>query len=67
MGGGCRFKRFDVEVPATLTFVDLAGSEDISKSEAKGTTATEAKHINKSLLSLGRVIGALASNSKHIP
>ena len=62
-----KYNRFDVAVPATLTFVDLAGSEDINKSEAKGATAKEAGHINKSLLSLGRVITALSSNKKHIP
>eukprot|EP00040_Diaphanoeca_grandis_P042545 m.265259 g.265259 ORF g.265259 m.265259 type:complete len:985 (+) comp60945_c0_seq1:182-3136(+) len=55
------------EETATLTFVDLAGSEDIGRSGAKGETAKEACHINKSLLSLGRVIDALASNEKHIP
>eukprot|EP00048_Salpingoeca_helianthica_P015751 m.228427 g.228427 ORF g.228427 m.228427 type:complete len:1144 (+) comp17477_c0_seq1:140-3571(+) len=61
------FKRYDNPVQATLTFVDLAGSEDISKSGAKGMTAREASHINKSLLTLGRVINALACNEKHIP
>eukprot|EP00055_Hartaetosiga_balthica_P011863 m.55546 g.55546 ORF g.55546 m.55546 type:complete len:1149 (+) comp7756_c1_seq3:30-3476(+) len=61
------FKRYDKPVTATLTFVDLAGSEDISKSGATGLTAREASHINKSLLTLGRVINALASNDRHIP
>jgi len=55
------------EQPVTLTFVDLAGSEDIGKSEAIGMAAREAGHINKSLLTLGRVITALATNKKHIP
>jgi hypothetical protein len=54
-------------VTSTLTFVDLAGSEDILKSGATGMTAREASHINKSLLTLGRVINALACNEKHIP
>jgi kinesin family protein 11 len=44
-----------------------AGSEDISRSGATGAAAKEASHINKSLLTLGRVINALASNSPHIP
>lgn len=61
------FKRWDTPVLSTLTFVDLAGSEDISKSGAVGLTAREASHINKSLLTLGRVINALACNEKHIP
>ncbi|EDQ92028.1 uncharacterized protein MONBRDRAFT_1544, partial [Monosiga brevicollis MX1] len=61
------FLRYDKPVTATLTFVDLAGSEDISKSGATGMTAREAAHINRSLLTLGRVINALACNEKHIP
>ncbi|RYG43112.1 hypothetical protein EON68_00885, partial [archaeon] len=44
-----------------------AGSEDINRSGATGVAAKEASHINKSLLTLGRVINALASNSPHIP
>jgi len=52
---------------SSLAFVDLAGSEDISKSQVTGKKATESKHINKSLFALGRVIDALASNQKHIP
>jgi kinesin family protein 11 len=62
-----KFKRYDSEVISTLTFVDLAGSEDISRSGATGLTAREAAHINKSLLTLGRVINALAQSEKHIP
>lgn len=62
-----KFKRYDTDVISTLTFVDLAGSEDILKSGATGLTAREASHINKSLLTLGRVINALACNEKHIP
>ena len=50
------FKRYEKPVQATLTFVDLAGSEDISKSGAMGLTAREASHINKSLLTLGRCV-----------
>jgi len=48
-----KFKRYDTPVQSCLTFIDLAGSEDISKSGAKGLTAREASHINKSLLTLG--------------
>lgn len=61
------FKRYETNVLSTLTFIDLAGSEDISKSGAEGLTAREAMYINKSLLTLGRVINALACNEKHIP
>eukprot|EP00040_Diaphanoeca_grandis_P036411 m.232044 g.232044 ORF g.232044 m.232044 type:complete len:1131 (-) comp33613_c0_seq8:3838-7230(-) len=62
-----KFKRYETDVVSTLTFIDLAGSEDINKSGATGLTAREAAHINKSLLTLGRVINALACNEKHIP
>eukprot|EP00039_Didymoeca_costata_P033143 m.40858 g.40858 ORF g.40858 m.40858 type:complete len:1102 (-) comp9716_c0_seq1:114-3419(-) len=61
------FKRYETDVISTLTFIDLAGSEDISRSGAEGLTAREAMYINKSLLTLGRVINALACNEKHIP
>eukprot|EP00041_Stephanoeca_diplocostata_P012776 m.215126 g.215126 ORF g.215126 m.215126 type:complete len:928 (+) comp19083_c0_seq11:169-2952(+) len=57
----------DIKQTAVLTFVDLAGSEDISRSSTTGAMAAETKYINKSLLSLGRVIDALAANEKHIP
>lgn len=63
----CSFKRYETDVTSTLTFIDLAGSEDISKSGAIGLSAREAQLINKSLLTLGRVINALACNAKHIP
>lgn len=51
------FKRFEKPVETTLTFVDLAGSEDVSKSGATGMTLREARNINKSLLTLGRYGG----------
>ncbi|CAE7767631.1 KIF11 [Symbiodinium sp. KB8] len=50
-----------------MTFVDLAGSESIARSKAEGKHATEAKNINRSLLTLGRVINALAQNDPHVP
>ncbi|XP_065854171.1 kinesin-like protein KIN-5B [Euphorbia lathyris] len=50
-----------------LNLVDLAGSENISRSGAKEGRAREAGEINKSLLTLGRVINALAEHSAHIP
>eukprot|EP00933_Yihiella_yeosuensis_P041374 TRINITY_DN35764_c0_g1_i1.p1 TRINITY_DN35764_c0_g1~~TRINITY_DN35764_c0_g1_i1.p1 ORF type:complete len:642 (-),score=92.34 TRINITY_DN35764_c0_g1_i1:192-1889(-) len=45
-------------------FVDLAGSERINKTGVTDTAADEAKNINTSLSSLGRVIEALRKNSK---
>jgi kinesin family protein 11 len=50
-----------------LNLVDLAGSEDISRSGAVDKRAVEAGNINKSLLTLGRVINALVEKGKHIP
>ena len=51
-----------------LYLVDLAGSEKVGKTGAKGTTLDEAKGINKSLSTLGKVINSLTDGkSKHIP
>lgn len=51
-----------------LYLVDLAGSEKISKTGAEGQTLEEAKMINKSLTTLGKVIKALTDKkSSHIP
>jgi kinesin family protein 5 len=50
-----------------LYFVDLAGSEKMSKTGATGETLEEAKNINKSLLMLGMVINSLCENKPHIP
>ncbi|GMI71067.1 hypothetical protein like AT2G36200 [Hibiscus trionum] len=50
-----------------LNLVDLAGSENISRSGAREGRAREAGEINKSLLTLGRVINALVEHLGHIP
>lgn len=50
-----------------LNLVDLAGSENISRSGAENKRAQEAGLINKSLLTLGRVINSLVDRSQHIP
>jgi kinesin family protein 11 len=50
-----------------LNLVDLAGSENIGRSGAMKERKTEAGMINKSLLTLGRVINALVEKSLHIP
>lgn len=51
-----------------LYLVDLAGSEKVGKTGAKGHTLDEAKGINKSLSTLGKVINSLTDGkSKHIP
>ncbi|KAK3139134.1 hypothetical protein QOZ80_5AG0378360 [Eleusine coracana subsp. coracana] len=50
-----------------LNLVDLAGSENVSRSGARDGRAREAGEINKSLLTLGRVINTLVEHSGHIP
>ena len=51
-----------------LYLVDLAGSERIAKTGAEGQTLDEAKSINQSLTTLGKVIKALTTrNNTHVP
>jgi centromeric protein E len=49
---------------ASLNLVDLAGSESMRHTGAEGTRQREAGNINKSLLTLSRVIKSLASNGQ---
>ena len=50
-----------------LNLIDLAGSERLDKSGSDGARLEEAKHINKSLSSLGDVIHHLRAKSTHTP
>ncbi|KAI5057401.1 hypothetical protein GOP47_0027416 [Adiantum capillus-veneris] len=50
-----------------LNLVDLAGSENICRSGAREGRAREAGEINKSLLTLGRVITSLVEHLGHVP
>ncbi|KAH0574377.1 Kinesin-like protein [Spironucleus salmonicida] len=50
-----------------LNLVDLAGSENVQKSGASGQQMQEASRINKSLLTLGRVINCLTEGKPHVP
>ena len=51
-----------------IYFVDLAGSEKMSKAGIEGNAMLkEAQNINKSIMTLGMVINALTKGSKHIP
>ena len=55
-------------VVGKLNLIDLAGSERLSKTAAKGHQLEEAKNINKSLSALGNVIDALGKKKKgHVP
>lgn len=47
--------------------MDLAGSERLNKTGSEGARLIEAKHINKSLSTLGVVIAALSGTVKHVP
>ncbi|KAJ3669469.1 hypothetical protein LUZ60_011419 [Juncus effusus] len=51
----------------SMHLIDLAGSERVEKSEARGERLKEAQHINKSLSALGDVVFAMASRSSHVP
>lgn len=51
-----------------LYLVDLAGSERLKKSGSTGQRASEAKHINLSLTTLGKCINARATGANtHVP
>jgi kinesin family member 5 len=56
------------EIVSKLHMIDLAGSENVGKSEVQGVNLIEAQTINKSLCSLGIVINALTEKGRvHIP
>jgi kinesin family protein 4/21/27 len=52
------------QISSKLTFVDLAGSENLKKTGAQGQRQTEGIQINKSLSELNQVINSLADNQK---
>nr|XP_033784319.1 kinesin-like protein KIF18A [Geotrypetes seraphini] len=55
---------------AKMCLIDLAGSERVSSTNAKGARFREGANINRSLLALGNVINALAdpkNKKQHIP
>ncbi|KAL5119400.1 tubulin-dependent ATPase kip3 [Pleosporales sp. CAS-2024a] len=54
---------------ATLSIIDLAGSERASATKNRGPRLTEGANINKSLLALGSCINALCDSRKrnHVP
>ncbi|ORZ06570.1 P-loop containing nucleoside triphosphate hydrolase protein [Lobosporangium transversale] len=67
-----RLKTADVSedfTMATLSLIDLAGSERASATKNRGSRLIEGANINKSLLALGNCINALCENKpkSHIP
>eukprot|EP00607_Mallomonas_marina_P010567 CAMPEP_0182422368 /NCGR_PEP_ID=MMETSP1167-20130531/8037_1 /TAXON_ID=2988 /ORGANISM="Mallomonas Sp, Strain CCMP3275" /LENGTH=647 /DNA_ID=CAMNT_0024600377 /DNA_START=372 /DNA_END=2315 /DNA_ORIENTATION=+ len=57
----------DLVIKSELHLADLAGSERVKKTLAVDGRLQEAKRINASLLSLGRVITALTESHNHVP
>lgn len=49
---------------STLNLIDLAGSENATKTKTEGVRLKEGSNINKSLLALANVIQKLSSNTK---
>ncbi|KAK9792731.1 hypothetical protein WJX73_010908 [Symbiochloris irregularis] len=52
---------------AKMHLVDLAGSERLGRTQAEADRRAEGIAINKGLLSLGKVINALAEGLAHVP
>ena len=60
----------DKVVTSKVQFIDLAGSERLSRTGAEGMTAVEAQSINASLSTLGLVMATLRKAKKkstHVP
>lgn len=49
---------------STLSLVDLAGSESVRHSNTQGQRQIEGGFINKSLLTLGKVVSMLTEEGK---
>lgn len=56
-----------LDIKGKLNLVDLAGSENVGRSGAKDERAREAGEINKSLLTLSRVITSLVEHQPFVP
>ena len=63
---GKKSKSFErgVALAATLNFVDLAGSERANRARVSGARLKEGCHINRSLLTLGKVIRGLGERAE---
>jgi hypothetical protein len=51
----------------TLRLIDMAGSESLSQTNAKGETLKQAKYVNRSLTTFIRVINCLHNKEAYIP
>ncbi|GMM50882.1 tubulin-dependent ATPase [Starmerella bacillaris] len=60
-------KDSDVAKEASLTIIDLAGSERAQSTQNRGQRLAEGASINKSLLALGNCINARAKKSPFVP
>lgn len=60
-------KALGLTLRGKLHLIDLAGSERVKQSGAKGQRMREARAINKSLSALGNVVEALQRKSPHVP
>ena len=56
--------KFGAVKVSSLSLVDLAGSERVGHTGAEGIRLKEGGHINKSLLTLGTVIGKLSEGNE---
>lgn len=56
-------KSHEVRKQSRINFIDLAGSERVASTHSVGERREEGLTINQSLLTLGRVITALAEQS----
>ncbi|GBP32381.1 Kinesin-like protein Klp98A [Eumeta japonica] len=65
--GYLRHNNMPCETVSKVHLVDLAGSERADATGATGQRLVEGAHINKSLVTLGSVISALAESSQHQP
>ncbi|GMM51343.1 hypothetical protein DASB73_023010 [Starmerella bacillaris] len=63
----CSSKLVAHDREATLTIIDLAGSERAQSTENRGVRLKEGAKINQSLLALGKCINARARNQRFVP
>jgi kinesin family member C1 len=60
-------EKLNANIAGQLNLCDLAGSERVDRSGAKGASLTEAKNINKSLAALAHVFESISKHAAHVP